>query len=78
MFKTYQKVKKQVWFYPAMLLIVSCPLLQRVINHSYEISTCEEWTYSWVPNISVGQNKSIGRGNFLKFNNSIGNLLTAM
>ena len=30
MFKTYQKVKKQVWFYPAMLLIVSCPLLQTV------------------------------------------------
>ena len=27
--------------------------------------------YSWVPNISVGQNKSIGRGNFLKFNKSI-------
>ena len=30
MFKTYQKVKKQVWFYPAMLLIVSCLLLQTV------------------------------------------------
>ena len=30
MFKTYQKDKKQVWFYPAMLLIVSCPLLQTV------------------------------------------------
>ena len=34
--------------------------------------------HSRVPNISVGQNKSIGRGNFLKFNNSIGNLLTAI
>ena len=30
MFKTYQKVKKQAWFYPAQLLIVSCPLLQIV------------------------------------------------
>ena len=32
MFKTYQKVKKQVWFYPAMLLIVSCPLLKTVYS----------------------------------------------
>ena len=32
MFKTCQKVKKQVWFYPAMLLIVSFPLLQTVWN----------------------------------------------
>ena len=30
MFKTYQKVEKQVWFYLAMLLIVSCHLLQTV------------------------------------------------
>ena len=39
MFKTYQKVKKQVWFYPAMLLIVSCPLLQTVhdVTSSFEI-----------------------------------------
>ena len=30
MFKTYQNVKKQVWFCPAMLLIVSYPILQTV------------------------------------------------
>ena len=35
MFKTYQKVKKQVWFYPAMLLIVSCPLLQTVSRNGF-------------------------------------------
>ena len=39
MFKTYRKVKKQVWFYPAMLLIVSCPLLQTV-NLAFRVSNC--------------------------------------
>jgi len=30
MFETYQKVRKLLWFYPAMLLTIGCPLLQTV------------------------------------------------
>ena len=32
----------------------------------------------WVSNISVGQNNSVGRKTYSKFNDSVGDLLTAM
>ena len=52
MFKTYQKVKKQVLFYPAQLLIISCPLLQTVASFQLDIFL---WVFlfSFISNVLI-------------------------
>ena len=50
------------------ILVNEYDLLRKYAGYYYQ--------YSGVLNISVGANNSVGRHNFPKFNNSVGDLLT--